>query len=92
MALPRTYDIGGSKLREEMKSRLKNEFLHPSTTTRSLPTEVFFDTAGLKLWSSIVDTPEYTQLRHEVSLMRENAAALCQYIQPGSALIDMGSG
>lgn len=92
MAAERIIDIGGSKLGHELRQRLQDEFISPQGGPRSLPTEIFYDTSGLELWSQIVETTEYTQMRNEISLMAENAAMICQYMVHGVALIDMGSG
>jgi uncharacterized SAM-dependent methyltransferase len=86
------HDIGGSQISESLRSRLLNEFLHPLTGLRSLPTELFYDTVGLELWSHIVETVEYTQLRDEAALMGTNAATLANSMRDGTALLDMGSG
>jgi L-histidine Nalpha-methyltransferase len=56
-----------------------------------IPSKYFYDARGSRLFDEICDLPEYYLTRTEISLLRENAAALTKGIENGD-LVELGSG
>ena len=59
---------------------------------KRLSPKYFYDEAGSRLFEQITALPEYYPTRSELAILRDNAAAIAQYIPAGAALIEFGSG
>ncbi len=59
---------------------------------KELPPKYFYDRRGSELFESICELPEYYAMRTETEILRENSGELRNFIRPGAALIEYGSG
>jgi len=59
---------------------------------RTLPTELFYNKKGLRLWKEITRCSEYCQTRNEIELLQHYGKEQAQFIQAGCMILDMGSG
>jgi dimethylhistidine N-methyltransferase len=59
---------------------------------KTLPPKYFYDEAGAQLFEAITVTPEYYPTRCEMEILRDRASQIAQFIAPGSALVEFGSG
>jgi dimethylhistidine N-methyltransferase len=59
---------------------------------KRLPPKYFYDETGSKLFEEITELPEYYPTRTELSILRDNAAAIARLLPDRSALIEFGSG
>lgn len=76
-----------------LKETTEKEFLHAySYPPRTLPTGLFYNTKGLKLWADIIQLPEYRQSQDEMNLLDQNKQEIASYMKGGSLIVDMGSG
>lgn len=86
-------DIGGGAYVESLKDMTEQEFLQAhGNQPRSLPTGLFYNTSGLKLWGDITRLPEYRQTQDEIDLLEYNINEISKHIVDGSIVVDMGSG
>lgn len=59
---------------------------------KSLPSKYFYDGAGSELYERICELPEYYLTRTETRLLHGLAPELGARLQPGTALVEFGSG
>ena len=59
---------------------------------KSLPPKLFYDERGSRLFEQICHLGEYYLFRAETDLMRAHAAAIARLLDPGCAVIELGSG
>jgi dimethylhistidine N-methyltransferase len=59
---------------------------------KTLPSALFYDSIGARLFEEICKAPEYYPTRTELSILDENAATLATRVGPEAALIEYGSG
>jgi dimethylhistidine N-methyltransferase len=59
---------------------------------KTLPPKYFYDLTGSGLFDRITELPEYYPTRSELALLTEHAPAVASLFQPGSALVEFGSG
>ncbi|KAH0556705.1 hypothetical protein GP486_005508 [Trichoglossum hirsutum] len=59
---------------------------------KRMPTLLLYDSAGLKLFEDITYLDEYYLTNAEIEVLEAYAEQIAQRIQPGSMLIEMGSG
>ncbi|WP_341368140.1 L-histidine N(alpha)-methyltransferase [Yoonia sp. BS5-3] len=59
---------------------------------KTLQSKWFYDRTGSDLFEQITTLPEYYPTRTETAILREQAGALAAYVQPGAALVELGSG
>jgi dimethylhistidine N-methyltransferase len=59
---------------------------------KRLSPKYFYDETGARLFEQITALPEYYLTRAELAVLRDNAAAIADYIQDGAALVEFGSG
>lgn len=52
----------------------------------------FYDREGSRLFDEITRTPEYYLTRTELALLRDCGEQIARHVQPGSALVELGSG
>ena len=57
-----------------------------------LPSKLFYDERGSRLFDRICDLPEYYLTRTEQAIMTEFVGEMCAKIGPGALLIELGSG
>jgi len=63
-----------------------------SATTKNVPAKYFYDEEGSRLFEAICATPEYYLTRTELALLRSSAADIARHIEPGTVLVEFGSG
>lgn len=61
-------------------------------TPKRLPSKYFYDDRGSALFEEICIQPEYYLTRAELSLMREHAAAIAEFLGPRVLLMEYGCG
>lgn len=59
---------------------------------KTLPSALFYDSIGARLFEEICKAPEYYPTRTELSILDENAATLATHVGSEAALIEYGSG
>jgi dimethylhistidine N-methyltransferase len=59
---------------------------------KTLPPKYFYDLTGSGLFDRITELPEYYPTRSELALLTKHAPAIASLFQPGSALVEFGSG
>jgi dimethylhistidine N-methyltransferase len=57
-----------------------------------LPSKLFYDEAGSKLFDKITELPEYYLTRTEQAIMDESVADICARIGENALLVELGSG
>ena len=63
-----------------------------SAQRKRVPPKYFYDAVGSELFERITEQSEYYPTRCEMSILREQGAAIAKLIAPGAALIEFGSG
>ncbi|HUI98037.1 MAG TPA: L-histidine N(alpha)-methyltransferase, partial [Xanthobacteraceae bacterium] len=63
-----------------------------TTTPKMLWAKYFYDDAGSALFERITALPEYYPTRTELGILTERAGEIAQFIRPGAALVEFGSG
>ena len=61
-------------------------------TPKSLPCKYFYDEAGSRLFDRICRLAEYYPTRCETAILERHASAIMELVEPGSVLIEYGSG
>jgi L-histidine N-alpha-methyltransferase len=59
---------------------------------KSLPCKLFYDEAGSALFEEITGLPEYYPTRTELEILRDHADQIASAVEPGAAVIELGSG
>lgn len=59
---------------------------------KRLPTLLLYDEAGLKLFEEITYLEEYYLTNTEINLLEKHAASIAQHVEPGSIIVELGSG
>ena len=59
---------------------------------RRMPTLLLYDEKGLKLYEKITYLEEYYLTNAEIETLNTHAEAIARLIQPGSQVIELGSG
>ena len=59
---------------------------------KRLSPKYFYDETGARLFEDITLLPEYYPTRAELSILRDNAAAIARLVPEGAALVEFGSG
>jgi dimethylhistidine N-methyltransferase len=59
---------------------------------KSISPKWFYDAHGSELFEAICELPEYYPTRTETALLERIAPSLANYIPPGAALVELGSG
>ncbi len=59
---------------------------------KSIPCQYFYDEAGSLLFEQITELPEYYPTRAELSILKSCASVIAEKTEPGTALVEFGSG
>lgn len=59
---------------------------------KRLPTLLLYDEAGLKLFEQLTYLEEYYLTNAEIDVLEDSADSIAQRIQPGSIIVELGSG
>lgn len=82
--------------RDKKEHSLVNDIfsgLRPSNGgEKRLPTLLLYDEKGLKLFEKITYLEEYYLTNAEIEVLERYADAIAQYLQPGSIVLELGSG
>ncbi|KAH8728610.1 C-type lectin protein [Phaeosphaeriaceae sp. PMI808] len=81
-------DIAQSDIVNDIKSGLRPR----DGGEKTLPTILLYSEAGLKLFEKITYLDEYYLTNAEIEVLRNNADQIARRIQPGSILVELGSG
>ena len=85
-------DIRGDQDQQSLQG-LIHQGLHSTDGGRkSLPTLLLYDEAGLKLFEKITYLEEYYLTNAEIEVLEANADQIAQALQPGSIVLELGSG
>jgi uncharacterized SAM-dependent methyltransferase len=92
-------DIGGSNMAANIQERLKRDFLANEGTKpvggvvrRAIPASLMYYENGFERWKDVTAGPQFYQTRVEIELLEHYGAQIVELIEPGSLLIDLGSG
>ena len=67
--------------------------LHPDKgEEKTLPTMVLYDEKGLRLFEDITYLEEYYLTNAEIEVLTRYASDIARIIQPGSQIVELGSG
>ena len=78
---------------DEAKSGFADDVLAAlSHQPKKLSPKYFYDVAGSELFEQITVLPEYYPTRVELSIQRERATDIRNFIPPGAALVEFGAG
>jgi len=79
--------------------RLKRDFLANEGTKlvggvprRAIPASLMYYENGFERWRDVTSGPQFYQTRVEIELLEHYGAQIVELIEPGSLLIDLGSG
>jgi len=73
---------------QDIKSGLRPEIGEEKT----LPTLLLYDEAGLRLFEEITYLDEYYLTNAEIEVLEAYASRVAEKIQPGSVVVELGSG
>ena len=59
---------------------------------KKMPTMLLYDEQGLKLFEDITYLDEYYLTNAEIEVLETHANEIVQHVQPGSQLVELGSG
>jgi hypothetical protein len=86
-------DIGGSHLSDTFREMLGRKLLKEDRPgQRLLPSALFSDDKGLRIWRELTRLPDYYQTRNEIHLLEQYGSDIAQHMAPGSVVLDLGSG
>jgi hypothetical protein len=92
-AIGTVLQIHNGRLPATMKNLFMQAMLLASPNEQRLfPTAFLFNDVGLKIWSEIIESSDYTQTAEEIELLREYGASIAGKIKPGSSILDIGAG
>jgi dimethylhistidine N-methyltransferase len=74
--------------KEERSELLAGLTAHPPRVSP----RYFYDELGSRLFDRITRTPEYYPTRTELAILRDRGGAIGEHIQPGSVIVELGSG
>ncbi|HUS96242.1 MAG TPA: L-histidine N(alpha)-methyltransferase, partial [Hyphomicrobiaceae bacterium] len=63
-----------------------------SGAQKSIPCRFLYDAAGSALFEEITELPEYYPTRTEIEILRARAPEIAREVEPGTVLIEFGSG
>jgi len=63
-----------------------------SVPRKRLPAKYFYDAEGSRLFEEITGLPEYYPTRTELGILRARAAEIAGPVEPGTTLVEFGSG
>ncbi|KAL4884030.1 hypothetical protein BJY04DRAFT_215908 [Aspergillus karnatakaensis] len=91
-------NIGGSELTQTLRASLQEDFLlenttsESKTTTRALPTELFYTSPSIPLLQSIHNLPDNHQPRDELALLETHGREIAAQIPKDCTILDLASG
>ena len=90
----RIIDIQSRHEVDQLSQEIINSIKLPdiSQGPRRIPSMLLWDQEGLKLFEDITYTDEYYLTQTEIGILERSSNEIAQKIQPGSMLIELGSG
>ncbi|RDW72753.1 class I SAM-dependent methyltransferase [Aspergillus mulundensis] len=88
-SVPQIIDIRSDKKDVELRESLRQS-IHSDTA--ALPDLLLWDEQGLKYFEDVTYCPSYYLTREEIGLLEKYALQIAARIQPGSMLVELGSG
>ena len=82
--------------RGEIESHLLDDIRKGLQTSegigKSLPSMIFYDEKGLRLFEEITFLDEYYLTNAEIEVLKTNADSIAQRVQGGAQVVELGSG
>lgn len=85
-------DIRSDKTETELRSSLQDSIQAACHGEAAMPDLLLWDEKGLQYFEDVTYTPSYYLTDEEIGILEEQKYQIAQYIQPGSMLIELGSG
>lgn len=85
-------DIRKSKQKLNLSDSIRSGLKEEDGAPCSLPSLLLWDEQGLQCFEDITYTPEYYLTNAEINLLEENAEEIARSLEPGSILLELGSG
>ncbi|KAI2615343.1 histidine-specific methyltransferase [Hypoxylon sp. NC1633] len=83
--------VGGQSL--DLKASIRSSLREPNIDGfRSLPSLLLWDELGLRYFEHVTYVPEYYLTNTEISLLEEHSLHLAHSIEPGTIILELGSG
>jgi len=89
---PARFRLVGTTAKEDRADFERSVVAGLTAIPKSLPCRFFYDAEGSRLFEEICDLPEYYPTRAERAILVERAREIVSAIEPGTALVEMGSG
>lgn len=91
---PRTkiIDIRVDTAQSDIVADIKKGLRPEDGGEKQLPTLLLYDEQGLRLFEKITYLDQYYLTNAEIGILEANADQMARRIQPGSALVELGSG
>lgn len=81
-------DNGEDQLRESLRKSIRAACHHEA----AMPDLLLWDEKGLRYFEEVTYSPTYYLTNEEIGILEKQKYNIAQYIQPGSMLIELGSG
>lgn len=85
-------DIRRDKKEHSLVTDIYNGLQPADGGEKRLPTLLLYDEKGLKLFEKITYLEEYYLTNAEIEVLERNADAIAKRLQPGSIILELGSG
>jgi len=85
-------DIRRDKKDHSLASEIYNGLRPENGGEKRLPTLLLYDEKGLKLFEKITYLDEYYLTNAEIEVLERHADDIAQQLQPGSIVLELGSG
>lgn len=86
------FDIRQNRTETSIREDMQKSLSLRKEEELSLPTMLLYDEKGLKLFEEITYLEEYYPTNTEIELLHKHAFDIAHHVQPGSKVIELGSG
>lgn len=86
------FDISSEKTETELRSSLQDSIKAACHGEAAMPDLLLWDKKGLQYFEDVTYTPSYYLTNEEIGILEEQKYKIARCIQPGSLLIELGSG
>lgn len=86
------FDIRVGESEFDMLQDIKQGLRPKNGEQKTLPTMLLYDEAGLRLFEEITYLDEYYLTNAEIEVLEKYADRMAERIQPGSVVVELGSG
>lgn len=88
----RIVDIRRGKVESTILDDIRDQLRPKIGEEKRMPTLLLYDDVGLQLFEDITYLDEYYLTNAEIKVLEEYGDQIAQWIQPGSLMIELGSG